>query len=65
MREPVRKIDMVNMSVTNKCNLKCPSCPTGSLSGNLARNGKSAVVELPRRPDPEFAGRADHTKDAP
>ena len=29
MRDTYKKIDMVNISITNKCILKCPSCPTG------------------------------------
>lgn len=44
MGEVVEKIDMVNMSITNKCNLRCPSCPTGRLNASLARSGEKAVA---------------------
>lgn len=39
------KIDMVNMSITNKCILKCPSCPTGRLNMRNEQNSRANKLE--------------------
>lgn len=43
MKEQLTPIDMVNMSITNKCILACPSCPTGRFNWQRKVDGKAAL----------------------
>ncbi|WP_298034597.1 hypothetical protein [uncultured Desulfovibrio sp.] len=43
MKERLNQIDMVNMAITNKCILQCPSCPTGRFNWRRKVDGNAAL----------------------
>lgn len=44
MRESVKKIDVVNISITSTCHLKPPRWSAGRLNAHLARSGSISVA---------------------
>lgn len=45
MAQQLASLDMVNMSITNKCILRCPSCPTGRYNQRLKESGRALKLE--------------------
>lgn len=45
MEQEITSLDMVNMSITNKCILRCPSCPTGRYNQRQKDSGRVQKLE--------------------